>query len=231
MKKYAIILAGGVGSRAGGDIPKQFRKVGGMPMLWWSIKAFRAEDADTQIIVVMHPDYIDFWNDFILSLPGEDIISHIVTTGGSSRLESVQNGLHLIEDEDALIAVHDAARPMVTQKMIADGWETALKYCAAVPVVPVCDSLRKLDDTDLFLENARSESVIRSEYVAVQTPQVFDSKLLKEAYALTLNNSMTDDASVAEAAGHKVGLFEGDSCNIKVTNPVDFYLAEYLLSH
>lgn len=229
MKKYAVIVAGGVGARAGGDIPKQFQNVAGKPMLWRSIKTFREEDEETEIIVVMHPDYIDFWNDFIMSLPGEEVITHTVTAGGSSRLESVKNGLQLIAAEECLVAVHDAARPMVTQKMIADGWETAAKCGACVPVVPVADSLRHLEGKQLFFEETKSCSVVRSEFVAVQTPQVFRGELLKMAYNQPLNEQMTDDASVVEALGHFIALFDGDPRNIKVTNPIDFIIANELL--
>lgn len=230
MKKYAVIVAGGVGSRAGGDIPKQFQTVGWRPMLWWSIKAFRDEDEATEIIVVMHRDYIDFWNDYILSLPGEEVISHTVCEGGASRLESVKNGLALCEDDEALVSVHDAARPMVTLRIIADGWETAAKYSAAVPAIPVSDSLRHISDGGMFLETARSQAVNRAEFVAVQTPQVFRCGLLKEAYSRLLTETMTDDASVAEAAGHRIALFPGDSRNIKVTNPIDFIIADHLIN-
>lgn len=231
MKKFAVIVAGGVGSRAGGDIPKQFQTVGGRPMLWWSIKAFREEDERTEIIVVMHKDYIDFWNDYVLSLPGDEVISHTVCEGGASRLESVKNGLHLCNAEDgALVAVHDAARPMVTQKMISDGWDTAAKFGAAVPVIPVTDSLRHISVGRMFMETAKSQTVNRAEFVAVQTPQVFRCGLLKEAYSRPLVETMTDDASVAEAAGHRIALFPGDSCNIKVTNPLDFIIANHLIN-
>lgn len=229
MKKYAVIVAGGTGSRAGGDIPKQFQNVAGRPMLWWSIRAFRDEDETTRIIVVMHRDYIDFWNDYILSLPGGEVISHIVCEGGASRLESVRNGLAMCGDEDALVAVHDAARPMVTRRMIADGWAAASKHGCAVPVVPVSDSLRHLCGTAESLAQTESETVNRADYVAVQTPQVFGCALLKEAYSRPLTAAMTDDASVAEAAGHRITLFAGDSRNIKVTNPVDFLIAGCLM--
>lgn len=220
--KYAIIVAGGVGSRSGDSLPKQFHDIGGHPMLWWTLNAFFNEDPDTKLIVVMHADFIDYWKD----LAGPECPYHMLTTGGATRKDSVAAGLALIPDQnEGLVAVHDAARPLASKKLIRNGWEAAKKHGAVLPGVPMSDSLR---------EGSRdsNRSVDRSRFFAVQTPQVFHLKLLKDAYALAENVHhivFTDDASIAEWSGHHIYIYEGDPANIKVTYPGDFRIAADIL--
>lgn len=223
MKKYAIIVAGGEGTRLGGGLPKQFRSLRGRPVLWWSLKAFHDEDPSTEIRVVIHPGFFDEWNILFEELPEEERIPHVVVCGGRSRTESVKNGLMGVPDgEESLVAVHDAARPLVTAGLISEGWKTAAEEGGAVPAVPVTDSLRHLSADG-------SRSVDRSEYVAVQTPQVFRSLMLKEAYARNPEAVYSDDASAFEAAGNRVALFKGNPSNIKITNPGDIEIASILM--
>lgn len=218
-EKYAVIVAGGTGSRLGGGLPKQFRELNGKPMVWWSIKAFADVDVNTRIILVVHPDYIDVWNKLVESLPEEDRIPHDVRGGGASRTESVINGIAGIPcSDDILIAVHDAARPLVAQSLIERGWETGKKYGACVPVIPVTDSLRKINGDE-------NEAIDRKDYVAVQTPQVFRASVLKQAYDKNPGMTFTDDASATEAAGWKTSLYDGSPENMKVTNPGDLEIA------
>lgn len=219
MEKYAVIVAGGSGLRAGGPLPKQFQELAGRPMLWWAMDAFRREDPATRVILVVNGDYISLWNGLYGSLPEEDKIPCRVCRGGASRPESVARGLQLIGQEASLVAVHDAARPLVSTELIARGWEAAMRSGAAVPVVAVSDSLRMLSD-------GGSAPVDRSRYVAVQTPQVFRSSVLLDAYSRVSDYSgFTDDASLVEAAGHKVALYDGDPVNMKITHPGDAALA------
>ncbi len=222
--KYAIIVAGGVGSRSGDSLPKQFHDICGHPMLWWSIKAFHDEDPETRIIVVMHPDYIDYWKE----IRGEDCPEHKVVAGGATRTLSVAEGLANIPfKEEAYVAVHDAARPLVSQKVIRDGYQMASEWYLGIPTVPVTESLRT--------GNPRSSHAVdRSEYYIVQTPQVFNNLLLHMAYKEALEEAkdvvFTDDASVVEHYGHPIRLYDGDPTNIKVTYPEDFMIAEFRLS-
>lgn len=222
MRKYAVIVAGGSGIRMGGGVPKQFRSLCGRPVLWWSMKAFHNENPDTDLILVLPEPFISFWADLFNSLPDEDRFPHLTTAGGNTRSDSVVNGLSLVED-DALVAIHDGARPLVSADIISKGWETALKEATAVPVVPVTDSLRKIAGTE-------SEAADRSKFVAVQTPQVFNAGLLKKAYGHAAGRSFTDDASVVENYGHKITLYEGSPDNMKVTNPKDLAIAEILMA-
>lgn len=222
--KYAVIVAGGTGSRLGGGLPKQFRDLNGKPLVWWSIKAFRDADRDVKIILVVHPDYVQVWKKLFASLPLEDQIPHEVKCGGSSRTESVINGISEIpSSDDVLIAVHDAARPLVTVSLINRGWECGDKYGACVPVIPVTDSLRKICGND-------NAAIDRKDYVAVQTPQVFKASILKSAYQKNAGVIFTDDASATEAAGWKTALFEGSPDNMKVTNPGDIEIATLRLN-
>lgn len=222
MKKYAVIVAGGSGTRMGGGIPKQFRSLCGRPMLWWSLKAFHDEDNNTEIILVLPENFISLWEDFFSTLPKGDRFPHLITIGGASRTESVLNGLRLIEDEDSLVAVHDGARPLVSPQTITRGWALAEERQAAVPVVPVVDSLRKITGD-------HSEAVDRSRFRAVQTPQVFRTEVLLKAYKALNGETFTDDASVVENLGIEIALFEGNPENMKITNPKDLAIAAILL--
>ena len=187
-------------------------------MLWWTLKAFHDENRDTQLIVVMHSDFIDYWKE----IAGNDCAPHMLTSGGTTRKDSVASGLALIPDEcQGLVAVHDAARPLVSAGLIRDGWTEAMRYGAVIPGVPVSDSLREGTPDN-------NHSIDRSRFFAVQTPQVFRIDLLKDSYNKAEEAHgivFTDDASVAEWAGNRIHIFEGDPLNIKVTYPGDFRIA------
>lgn len=206
----------------GGGIPKQFRSLCNRPLLWWSMAAFHKENPETRIIVVLPAQFVELWKELFSKLEEEDRIPHEIAIGGATRSESVCNGLSLISDTESIVAIHDAARPLVTSEMISAGWENALNHGACVPVVPVTDSLRKIMGDN-------NEAVDRSSYMAVQTPQVFKCFLLQEAYKKAKGLTFTDDATVVENTGHKIKLFNGNTNNIKVTHPADFAWVELLM--
>ena len=222
LPRFAVIVAGGSGTRMGGGLPKQFRKLCNRPVLWWSMKRFHEENRDTRIILVLPEEFITLWQDIFSALPKSEQFEHLIATGGSTRSESVKRGLSLIQEEDSLVAVHDGARPLISTEIISTGWEIARRYEAAIPVVAVSDSLRKVS-------GSQNQTVDRNEFVAVQTPQVFKTLLLKEAYAKADNKIFTDDAAVVENAGHRVSLFDGSYNNIKITNPKDLEIAKVLM--
>lgn len=223
--KYAVILAAGEGRRAGGGVPKQFRELNGYPMFWWSVMAFHRQNPEVKILLVLHPGYFDDWDIFFESLPEDERIEVKVVCGGRSRLESVSNALMSVPDkEDVYVAVHDAARPLVSEAMIGRGWECGEKTGACVPAVALTDSIRRLTPDG-------SVAVSREDFVGVQTPQVFRSSLLHKAYSAPLDARFTDDASVVEATGVKVALYPGDPLNMKVTNPLDIDVAALLMNH
>ena len=222
MRKYALIVAGGSGTRMGGGIPKQFRSLCGRPVLWWSMNAFKEEDPDTRLVLVLPQEFISLWKDFFSTLPAKERFDHEIAVGGKTRGESVINGLSLVTD-DSYVAVHDGARPLVSPQTISMGWEKVKETNAVIPVVSVTDSLRYLFNPQ------ESESVNREMYVAVQTPQIFKTSLLKEAYKKAGDSVFTDDAAVMENAGHHIALIQGSYDNIKITNPKDMAIAKVLM--
>lgn len=226
MKRYVLIVAGGRGLRMGGDLPKQFLPVADKPVLMHTLEAFRRWDEEAAQIVVLPDAHRPYWEMLCREIGCR--VAHRLASGGESRFHSVRNGLEVIArelpvDEEALIAVHDGVRPLVSPEVIAACFAEAERSGAAVPVVPMVDSLREY-------EGDASRPVDRTRYVAVQTPQVFRSSLLLEAYRQPFSPLYTDDASVVEAAGHPVRLVAGHRENIKLTTSFDLRVAEALLS-
>lgn len=244
MKKFAIILAGGEGHRHGGDMPKQFVEIAGYPVLWWSMKRFYDEDPSTSIVVVMHPGFFDDWDIINHNLSDKDRIPHVISCGGISRGDSVANGLKTIKEiirseiegiseEEILVAVHDAARPMVPVKVITRGWKYVKEGVGSVPVVYSTSSLRMLLNKPQEkgdFHNVDSEPIDRSMIVEVQTPQVFTLADLDKMYKNHLEEKYTDDAGLAQSLGIRIALFEGSTINFKITNPEDSKIASFLIS-
>lgn len=251
--RFAIILAGGEGHRAGGNIPKQFHDLAGRPLVWWAMKAFKDACPDITIILVVHPGFFDDWDIMCSEMDEHERIPHIVACGGKNRPQSVYNGLLTIRDilservksdnaghasdhavkENYVVAVHDGARALVSPDMIRRGFEGLCKnagMAGMVPAIPPVNSLRRLDSSDEFAEAGGSKSVARKDYVEVQTPQIFEFHSLLKAYEAAGDFSgFTDDASLYESANHKIALYEGDEYNLKVTHPLDFDFAEIIL--
>ena len=220
MNRYAIIVAGGKGSRFGKDVPKQFTELAGMPLICYPLSVFNGL---AEIILVLPSDYIDHWRSIIQQ--HKIRISHSIVEGGGTRAGSVKNGLDMIsEDGEALVAVHDAARPLVTAKLAAKAFEEAEDFGSAFPVIPVHDTIREINE-------GLSKAVDRSRLRKVQTPQVFKYQTLLQAYKQELNPSYTDDASLVEALGYKVHYFTGEITNFKVTTQEDLSLAEAWLKN
>ena len=218
MKKYIIIVAGGKGLRMGGDIPKQFLPVCGKPVLMRTLEAFHVYDASIHLILVLPVSQQAYWKQ--LCEEYQFNLAHEIADGGETRFHSVKNGLALVK-EDGLVGVHDGVRPFVSQEVIARCYDEALSLKAVIPVVGVVETVRHLTEEG-------SETVPRDQYKLVQTPQVFDVALLRQAYEQTYTELFTDDASVVEALGEKVHLVEGNRENIKLTTPFDLKLAELL---
>lgn len=214
MKKYAVIVAGGAGTRMGSAVPKQFILLGGKPVLWYSVNAFLSAYDDLGIIVALPAgqELADTWGK-----PGR--IRFV--TGGETRFHSVVRGLEGVEQE-SVVAVHDGVRPLVSVGLIRRCFEQAARLGSAIPVVDCRDSVRLLKDDG-------SEPIDRNRIKLVQTPQTFLAKILLPAYQAAHRDTFTDEATVVEAAGQKVHLIEGDANNIKITLPGDLLLVERLL--
>ncbi|MBK6640521.1 MAG: 2-C-methyl-D-erythritol 4-phosphate cytidylyltransferase [Bacteroidetes bacterium] len=220
MKKSAIIVAGGSGVRMGSDVPKQFLLLNDIPVLIRTLQLFHAV-AD-EVVLVLPQAHFDYWeklrNQFSINKTDYQLVA-----GGSSRTESVINGLEKV-NSPGLVAIHDAVRPLVSKELISHAFETAAKYGSAIPVIPVRETLRKV-------ENSSSIVVDREQYRLVQTPQCFDIELIKKAYQQFSSNTLfTDDAGVYEAAGNTVHLIEGEHSNIKITFPADLIFASAWLN-
>ena len=218
MSQSVIIVAGGSGKRFGSSTPKQFLNLNGKPVLMHTLEVFFRYNPSIQIILVLPQAHVNTWN--YLVEQHKFAVQHTLVLGGVERFNSVKNGLAVATGN--LIAVHDGVRPLAHRKTIENCFAAAQEYGAAVPVTPIVETLRR-DNAEV------SETVNRDDYKAVQTPQCFQAILLKEAYFQEYSPSFTDDASVVELAGYKVKLVEGNSENIKITNPVDLAIAESLL--
>lgn len=203
----------------GSDLPKQFLPIGGKPVLMRTLEAFYRYDAEMRLIVVLPRSQQAYWSELCgkhcFALP------HRVADGGESRFHSVRNGLALIRTS-GLVGVHDGVRPFVSSEVIARCYEEAAGKRAVIPVIDVVETVRQI-------EGGRSRTVPRDEYKLVQTPQVFDVDLLKEAYSQPYTSAFTDDASVVEALGVPVYLTAGNRENIKITTPFDLKVAAALL--
>ena len=220
MKKYALIVAGGTGSRMNSTLPKQFMHINNKPVLYYSINSFYRAFDDMQIVLVLPEAYI---------ASGQQVIDESfdynrikICVGGETRFHSVKNGLQLVEEE-SIVFVHDAVRCLVSENLIQKCFVTAMEQGSAIPVIQCKDSLRMLK------EDNSNEAVDRSSIRIVQTPQVFHSKVLLPAFAIDFKEKFTDEATVVEAFGMKVTLVEGEENNIKITHPLDLALARQIL--
>ncbi len=217
---YAIIVAGGSGSRMQSTIPKQFLLLNGLPVLMHTIQAFYDSKSQPQIILVLPADAVSYWDELCKQYTFET--PHKVVNGGKTRFHSVKNGLDTISDIEAIVAVHDAVRPLTSVKIIDNSFTHAAEYGNAVVAVKSRDSVRQV-------KNDISASLIRDEIYLVQTPQTFRLAQLRKAYEQPYDAKFTDDASVVEETCAAIRLIDGDYRNIKITFPEDIAIAELLL--
>jgi len=220
-REYAIIVAGGKGTRMKSQVPKQFMRLNGLPVLAHTINAFLDYNADIRIIVVLPGDEIKTWEQLCNDNDYHPRVS--VVPGGETRFQSVRNGLQHIHDESGLVAIHDGVRPLIATDIIGASFRLAAVHGSAVAAVRLKESIR-ITDQDT------TRAVDRSQFRLIQTPQTFRIGLIQKAYEMKENASLTDDASVAEHAGHKISLFEGSYENIKITTPEDLVIAKALLA-
>lgn len=219
MKKYVVIVAGGVGIRMGSNLPKQFMLLKEKPVLYYTIKAFLDVFSDIDVILVLPIEHTDMGREIIDAYFDKDRIR--ITAGGDTRFQSVKNGLALIEDE-SIIFVHDGVRCLVDSEVIQRCYASAVATGSGIPVIASKDSVRLITDEG-------NDAVDRNRVMLVQTPQTFHSKILIPAFQIDYKDKFTDEATVAEAYGLKVSLVEGSESNIKITRPVDMLVAEQIL--
>lgn len=219
MKKYAIIVAGGSGTRMGNHLPKQFMLLKDRPVLYYTLNTFLKAYDDLQIILVLPVDYTDMGQEIIDAYFDKERIK--ITAGGGTRFQSVKNGLHLVADE-SIIFVHDGVRCLLSVDLIHRCFEKAVETGSAIPVIPSRDSVRLINEEG-------NDAYDRNKVMLVQTPQTFHSKILLPAYQIDYKDKFTDEATVVEAYGLKVSLVEGEENNIKITRPVDISVAEKIV--
>jgi 2-C-methyl-D-erythritol 4-phosphate cytidylyltransferase len=215
----ALIVAGGKGTRIKSVLPKQFIELNGKPILLHTIEAFLRYSDKIKIVLVLPEDDFEIWND--ISKKFNFTYPIILQKGGETRFQSVKNGLSKIEGE-GLVAIHDGVRPLVSEDIIGASFRLAAVHQSAVAAVRLKESIRMTDQDN-------TKAVDRSKFRLIQTPQTFDLQLIKKAYETKEDHSLTDDASVAEKAGHIISLFEGSYDNIKITTQEDLIVARALM--
>jgi 2-C-methyl-D-erythritol 4-phosphate cytidylyltransferase len=220
VKYYAIIVAGGSGSRMQSDVPKQFMQLNGRPVLMHTIEAFHFSASAPEMILVLNEVFHQDWKD--LCAEYKFTIPHQLVQGGEQRFHSVKNGLKSIT-KPAIVAIHDAVRPCISHEIIDSAYRQAEESGNAVVAVKSRDSIRQSTKTGTV-------SVNRDEIYLIQTPQVFRSEILNKAYEQEYRSEFTDDASVVESSGEEIRLIEGDTRNLKITYPEDILLAQTYLS-
>ncbi len=219
LKKYAVVVAGGRGLRMGSAVPKQFLPLLGKPLLCYAIQAFAATIRGIHIILVLPTDQLNSAKTVLKSYLGA--IEVTTVAGGETRYQSVQNGLKKVND-DGVVFIHDGVRPLLSQDLILRCYQQTLEKGSAIPVTPVMDSIR-------IIENGISKSINREQLRIIQTPQTFLTNIILPAFRQEYNPSFTDEANVVEAYGTRVHLIDGALENIKVTTPEDMLIAETLL--
>jgi 2-C-methyl-D-erythritol 4-phosphate cytidylyltransferase len=221
MKEYALIVAGGKGTRIKSSLPKQFIEINGKPILLHTLEAFYRYSENVSIVLVLPEDDFVLWAEICKKFNFNKPL--LLQKGGETRFQSVRNGLDQMAGE-GLVAIHDGVRPLVSEDIIGASFRLAAIHQCAVAAVRLKESIRMTDQDN-------TKAVDRSRFRMIQTPQTFDLQLIKKAYLIKEDPSLTDDASVAERAGHLISLFEGSYENIKVTTAEDLVIGEALLTN
>ncbi|MDL1958889.1 MAG: 2-C-methyl-D-erythritol 4-phosphate cytidylyltransferase [Deltaproteobacteria bacterium] len=225
MNVSAIIVAAGAGIRFGARIPKQFIALGGRPVFAWSLEVFERSSLINEMIVVVPPSdevsAIEITRKWVHRVPVK------VVPGGATRQESVQSGLDAVDADLEWVAVHDAARPLVTLTQIEAVCFLAQEVGAAILAIPVQDTVKVVDEDGLII---RSQD--RTRLYLAQTPQVCRKEDLRSAYKLAEDKGIraTDEAGLLEVSGVAVGVAEGSPGNFKITTQEDLKMAEALIT-
>jgi len=219
LRKIAIIVAGGSGTRMGSTMPKQFLELAGKPVLYHTIAAFINAYEDMEVVLVVPEAHF---------APAQQVLNCFSTApavtlvkGGETRFHSVKNGLQQVQ-EKSVVFVHDGVRPLLSAALIHTCYEAALVHGNAIPVTDMKDSIREL-------QGDANKAVNREWYKIIQTPQTFLSEQLLPAFELPYDPLFTDEATVVERLGHRIHLVVGEERNIKITRPLDLVIAHALL--
>jgi len=220
-KIKALILASGSGSRINKRIPKQFLELSGSPLIIHTLKPFEKNNNVDELIIVTLSDYLEKTWEFVNRYHLNKVKK--IIQGGKTRQESSKNGIDICGDDTRFVLIHDAVRPFITDNLLNKLIKALNKYNAVVPVIPSTDTIIETDRKG-FITNIPN----RSKLWRVQTPQAFRYDLIKEAHARALMDGIknsTDDSSLVFRIGHPVFTLKGDEKNIKITLPIDMYIA------
>lgn len=226
-KKFVIVMAAGSGTRMGAQMPKQFLELEGKAILQRTIEVFLEACPGISVITVLPQDHIAYWREYCLKR--NFICPQILVHGGITRFHSVRNALDKVP-EGAVVAVHDGVRPLVSPELVRDMFLKAESVPAIIPVVPCVDTMKVLEIKDGELSAIPGASADRSVLYGAQTPQLFHSEIIKDAYAMAYDTSFTDDASVLEKYGKSLSFVIGERLNIKITTQDDLVLARAVMS-
>lgn len=213
-----IITAGGIGKRMGAELPKQFLVVKGKPILIWTLEQIHQSSPSAKILITLPIDWIVYWEELLEKFKVK--IDHQVIIGGIERFDSIKGALQYVETN--YVAIHDGVRPFPSSTTIKNLEIAVLEFGQVIPVIDLKDSIRKISST-------HSEAVKRTDYKLVQTPQIFKTDTIKQAYNQEFQSYFTDDASVVESMGLPIHMIQGNSENIKLTDPMDLKLAEVFI--
>ena len=224
-------MAAGSGTRMGAEVPKQFIELDGKAILHRTIEVFLNACPGINIITVLPESHMDYWRQYCLDR--NFICPQVLVKGGITRFHSVRNALEKVP-EGAVVAVHDAVRPLVSEAFVWNMFERAEETPSLIPVLPCVDTMKMLDKKKIrgeeVLVTMDGQSVDRSVLYAAQTPQIFHSEVLKDAYCQAFDTAFTDDASVVLKNGKNLSYLIGERFNIKITTQDDLVLAKAILS-
>ncbi len=220
-------MAAGSGTRMGAQIPKQFLEIGGKAILQRTVEAFLKACPEINVVTVLPKDHIGYWKNYCLE--HNFICPQILVPGGITRFHSVRNALERIPS-GAMVAVHDGVRPLVSPELIEEMLDKAENVPALIPVTPCVDTIKVLEKKGEELVTIPGAVADRSVLYGAQTPQIFHSEVIKEAYSMAYDTAFTDDASVVEKYGKSLSYIIGERLNIKITTADDLLLAEAVLS-
>ena len=226
-KKFVIVMAAGSCTRMGADVPKQFIELNGKAILRMTIETFLSACPDVSVITVLPEAHIAYWKNYCLK--NNFTCPQVLVKGGITRFHSVRNALEKVP-EGALVAIHDGVRPLISQELVRSMFEKAEETPALIPVTPCVDTMKVLEKQGDELVSIPGAKVDRSTLFGVQTPQIFHSEIIKEAYLQAYDTAFTDDASVLEKYGKNPSYVAGERFNIKITTQDDLLLARAILS-
>ena len=218
-KKYLIVAAAGEGSRMENLIPKQYLNIEGKPIIVWTLEAFKTFVELRNTIIVISKSHLPYWEEILKFYP--EYKDCKIAFGGPTRFHSIKSAIGLL-NSDGLVAIHDAARPMVSATTIKNGFYNCMNKSNAIATINLKDSVREISSSS-------NKAINREKLRLIQTPQIFHIKSIKSAYKQNYNEMFTDDASVIEAMGEEINLYLGNDENIKITTSADLKIASFIL--